>query len=72
MTRASHVTADVTQEAVGALCAQRAIQDVRNSDPDVAHAWNAFVIIASKHGWRSPAAAAFIGQLAKLAAEAGA
>jgi hypothetical protein len=62
----SHVTAEVQQTALGSHCADQALEKQRLA-PDTPHAWAAFADLAARHGWRSPACAAFIATLAKRA-----
>jgi len=61
-------TDSITQQAEGALAAQSAAERLRDewTTPDLA--WLAFIEVAAKHGWRSPACRAFVHELAKRAA----
>ncbi|NUZ07601.1 hypothetical protein [Piscinibacter koreensis] len=65
---AGHVTSAVAQEAAGSVAAQQMIDRLGHewATPDIA--WLAFVEIAAKYGWRSPACRAFVHELAKRAA----
>jgi len=65
---ATHCTREVAQQAAGAIAAQKAIDKTRADANGVPHAWHQFAIVASTYGPRSPAAAAFIAELAKRAA----
>jgi hypothetical protein len=68
MNARSHVTQAVTGAALGAVTAQQAIEKVRANSENVPIAWHEYVQLAAKYGWRSPACAAFVDQLAKAAA----
>jgi hypothetical protein len=63
-----HVTPTVTGAALGAVTAQEAIEKARADANDVPHAWHAFVLLATRHGWRSATCAAFVDELVKRAA----
>ena len=62
--------AGITAESVGAIEAQCLIDGLRNGGLTPSHAWLAFIELAAMHGWKSPACAAFIVELAKRAAVA--
>ena len=57
-----------TQEAIGAIEAQRLIDQVRTGAVTPAHAWLRFSELTAAHGRGSAAGAAFIIELAKRAA----
>jgi hypothetical protein len=63
-----HATSTIAQEAEGALVAQRCVDRLAEdwTTPDLA--WLAFIEVAAKFGWRSPACRAFVHELAKRAA----
>lgn len=65
VTRTNRAVAEqVHQHSVGALAAQRAIQSVRDgADLDVV--WLRLVETVTAHGFKSPATAAFVRELAK-------
>jgi hypothetical protein len=64
----SHATATVAQEAEGALAAQRCVDELGSEWTTTAFCWLSFVELASRHGWKSPACAAFVRELGKRAA----
>lgn len=65
--RSSHCTSAVAQQAAGAIAAQEAISKARGDESGAPHAWHAFAVLAAVYGPHSPAAAAFISELAKRA-----
>ena len=65
----AHCTLEVSQEASGAIEAQRLIEGLCDGSLSSLHAWLAFATLAACHGWRSPACMAFVVELAKRAAD---
>lgn len=65
MNAVHHVDAGVVQAAVGALDAQRVIDDIQAGRLSANHAWLLVVETASAHGWKSPACRSIVCELAK-------
>lgn len=66
---APHASARAVQEATGAITAQRLVAAIAADDLTHEAAWLRAIELAALHGWRSAALAAFVTQLAKLAAQ---
>jgi len=58
----------VALQALGALEGQRVIDGTHAEALPEGSAWLRFVELASRHGWRSPACAAYVAELCKRAA----
>lgn len=69
MSGAVHATPQVVAAAEGALAAQQAVAEISSGAHDSRLAWLRLVELAARHGWRSAAVAAYVCQLAKLAAQ---
>ena len=69
MSAASHVTDQVAQQAAGAIEAQAVLRGLQDGRLSTDHAWLGFVQVAARFGRSSPAARAFVVELAKRAAE---
>lgn len=61
---------DLAAECIGAVEAQKVVDGLRADTLTAEHAWLAFAELAARYGWRSPAAMAFIVELAKRSATA--
>ncbi len=63
----THVTEELTGEAVGAFQAQRSVEALQRDEIEPAGVWLALIEIAARWGWRSPAVKAFVVELSKRA-----
>jgi hypothetical protein len=64
----SHAISAIAQEAEGALVAQQCVDRLADQWTTTDFAWLAFIELASKFGWRSPACRGYLCELAKRAA----